>query len=125
MHYYASGPDGLARVKASMAAAGANPADDDGTFLETWASLGPWISYLKGRRERREADVDLSKLTKEEKAEREERISAISAFAKGQDTIHMKLQRKDEKVTGLTVFGEGILRFVGSQIAAFSEKTLQ
>jgi len=128
--YYASGSNGLERVKASMAAAaGATPADDDGTFLETWAKLGPWIDYLKGRRERREADLDLSKLTKEEKAEREERIemrdSAISAFAKGQDAIHMKLQRKDQKVTGLTVFGEGILRFVGSQIADFSEKTLQ
>jgi hypothetical protein len=50
---------------------------------------------------------------------------AIDAFSKGQDTIHMQLKSDQKKVTGLTVFAEGILRFVGMAVADFAATKLQ
>lgn len=127
--YYATGAGAEERIRQAVAATGVDETKNDGTFLETWTKVGPWIDYLKGRRERREEGQDLSKLSEEEKKAREERIElrdmAINAFAAGNDTIHTKMQSDQKKVTGLTTFAEGILRFVGTAISDFAASKLQ
>ena len=126
--YYAAGPNAEERLRKAVAEAGEDQSKNDGTFIEVWAKLGPWLGYLKERRERREEGQDLSKLTKEEQSARKERAEirdmAIKAFGQGQDTIHMTLKSDQKKVTGLTTYAEGILRFVGMAIADFAENKL-
>jgi hypothetical protein len=127
--YYAAGPGAEELLRKAVTESGEDPAKNDGTFIEIQAKLGPWLNYLKERRERREAGEDLSKLTKEEQSARKERAEfrdmAIKAFSEGQDTIHMQLKSREKKVTGLTTFAEGILRFVGRAIGNVAETKLQ
>lgn len=127
--YYAAGPGAEELLRQAVAESGEDPEKNDGTFIDVWAKLGPWLEYLKERRARREAGEDLSQLTKEEQMARKERAEirdlAIKAFSEGQDTIHMQLKSQDKKVTGLTVFSEGILRFVGRVIGNVAETKLQ
>ena len=127
--YYSAGPGAEDLLRKVVAESGEDAAKNDGTFVEIWAKLGPWLEYLKERRERREAGEDLSKLTKEEQMARKERAEfrdmAIKAFSEGQDTIHMQLKSQEKKVTGLTTFAEGILRFVGRAIGNVAETKLQ
>lgn len=127
--YYAAGPEAEERLRKAVEEAGEDQAKNDGTFLEIWAKLGPWLGYLKERRERREEGQDLSKLTKEEQSAREERAEfrdmAISAFSEGMDTILMKLKSDQKMVTGRTTYAEGILRFVGRAIANVAATKLQ
>jgi hypothetical protein len=127
--YYAAGPGAEDRLRKAAAETGEDESKNDGTFIEIWAKLGPWLEYLKERRERREEGQDLSKLTKEEQSARKEsaeiRDMAIKAFSEGQDTIHMQLKSDQKKVTGLTTYAEGILRFVGRAIANVAETKLQ
>jgi hypothetical protein len=121
--------DRLKTVTAAIGAA-AQP-ENDGTFIETWAKAKPWIEILKERRLRieKENGFDLKKLTDaEQKAWKEDvelREEAIQVFSAGHDTIHMKLQRKDQKVVGVTTLAEDFLKLVGLQIARFSEDKLE
>ncbi|MBI1314024.1 hypothetical protein GC176_22240 [bacterium] len=128
--YYAAGEGADARLRAAVAATAAAPAgDNDGTFLEAWYRVGPIIGVAREERERREAGLDLSKLTPEQKTERKERQEmrerAEQAFATGFDTIHTKLQRKESKVVGQTVFAIDILKFVGMEIINVAKTKLQ
>ena len=115
----------------SVAISAQEQPENDGTFLETWAKAKPWIEILKERRQRieKERGFDLKKLSEaEQKAWNEDvelREEALTIFASGHDTIHLKLQRKNEKVVGVTTFAEGFLKLVGLQIAKFSEEKLQ
>lgn len=127
--YYAAGPGAEDRLRKAVAEAGEDQSLNDGTFIEIQAKLGPWLEYLKERRERREAGEDLSKLTKEEESARKERAEfrdmAIKAFGEGLDTIHLQMKSDQKKVTGLTTYAEGILRFVGRAIANVAATKLQ
>ena len=127
--YYAAGPGAEDRLRKAVAEAGEDQSLNDGTFIEIQAKLGPWLEYLKERRERREVGEDLSKLTKEEESARKERAEfrdmAIKAFGEGLDTIHMQMKSDQKKVTGLTTYAEGILRFVGRAIANVAATKLQ
>jgi hypothetical protein len=127
--YYAAGPEAEDQLRKAVADTGEDQTKNDGTFIETYLKLGPWLSFLKERRERREALEDPVELNPEEKSALEERIKirdmAIDAFSKGQDTIHMQLKSDQKKVTGLTVYAEGILRFVGVAVADFAATKLQ
>ena len=125
--YYAAGAGADERLKAVVAA---EPTEEnDGTFLEAWYRVGPILDVLRQRRERSEADLDLSKLTPEEKSERKDRQEmrerAQKAFEAGADTIHTKLQRKEDKVVGQTIFAIDILRFVGMEITNVAKTKLQ
>ena len=125
--YYAAGAGADERIKAVV---DADPSEEnDGTFLEAWYRVGPILDVLRERRERRESDLDLSKLTPEEKSERKDRQEmrerAQKAFEAGADTIHTKLQRKEEKVVGQTIFATDILRFVGMEITNVAKTKLQ
>lgn len=127
--YYAAGPGAEELLRTAVAESGEDQEKNDGTFIDVWAKLGPWLEYLKERRARREAGQDLSSLTKEEQTARKERAEiremAITAFSEGKDTIHLQLKSEEKKVTGLTVFSEGILRFVGRVIGNVAETKLQ
>ena len=50
---------------------------------------------------------------------------AIKAFGEGLDTIHLQMKSDQKKVTGLTTYAEGILRFVGRAIANVAATRLQ
>lgn len=104
------------------------PAEVDGIVVEIWAQVGPWVDYLNERRSRKDAAINMDKLSDKEKQERKEsaqrRKTAESAFAGGSDTIHLKIVQKDKVLSGTTTFGQGILRFVGMMMSNFAEETL-
>ena len=130
--FYAGGAGAAERIQAVVKATGdEKQPDNDGTFLELWAKSGPWVEILKERRLRmeKESGFDPDKLKKTERKEWEDDVTlrkdALDMFEAGRDTVHMKLQRSDDKVVGVTVFAEDLLRFVGLQVAKFSEENLQ
>ena len=96
--------------------------------VDTFIKLGPWIKYLDKRRKRLNKEDAGKELTEPEKTQRKERDerrqNALKAFAQGQDTITFKLQRVEKHIEGKMIIGEGILRFIGNEIAEFSRKTL-
>lgn len=129
---FAGGGKASARLQAVAGVIGAaQQPENDGTFLETWAKAKPWIEILKERRLRieKEQGFDPKKLTEAEQKDWAEdvkiREEALEIFAGGHDTIHFKMQRKGQKVVGETTFAEDFLKFVGLQIAKFSEEKLQ
>ncbi|MBC8289102.1 MAG: hypothetical protein H8E37_02195 [Planctomycetes bacterium] len=128
---YAGGGKAEERIEAAVKALNGKQPANDGTFFETWVRAGAWVQILKDRRTRIEKDqkFDPEKLTPEERKKWEEdvqlREEALKAFATKNDTIHMKLQRQQNKVVGVTTFAEDLLKLVGLQIAKFSEKSLQ
>ncbi|MAG92925.1 MAG: hypothetical protein CMJ48_04160 [Planctomycetaceae bacterium] len=136
--WYAAGPDALDKLKASIkTAAGEAPEVERINVIDGFLKVGPWINYLGKRRDRvnKEADAAGKKLTTEEKKAREERDEvrklAIAAFEDGDDTISGQLYRVEEEVNGKTVhraegqtvFGTGILRFIGTMMSRFSKET--
>ena len=129
---YAAGTDAAKKIQGVVQAIQneKQPASD-GTFVEVWAKARPWVETLKERRLRveKETGFDPDKLSKTERKEWEGDVAlrgdALDMFAGGRDTVHMKLQRVDDRVVGVTVFGEDLLRFVGLQVAKFSEENLQ
>lgn len=128
---YAGGGNASERIATAIKAIEGEQPANDGTFFETWTRMGPVVQILKDRRIRREKEQELDpeKLKPEERKAREEDIErgeeALESFATKKDTIHMKLQRKDEKVVGVTTVAEDLLKFVGLQFAKFSEKSLE
>ena len=129
---YAGGAEAAERIQAvAKAIQDEKQPENDGTFIEVWAKSAPWVEILKDRRLRieKEAGFDPEKLNKaDRKAWNEDvevRSDALKLFAAGRDTLHMKLQRIENRVVGVTVFGEDLLRFAGLQVAKFSEENLQ
>lgn len=124
---YASGPDADKKLTDAWAAIKTPPVVD-GVVAELWTQLNPWIDYINDRHARNDVGIDVTALTDKEKQDRKEslerRTRATTAFSEGGDTIHMKIVRKDNKVSGTTVFDTGILRFVGMMMSQFAEKSL-
>ena len=56
---------------------------------------------------------------------KERRERAQQAFESSNDSIHTRLQRKESKVVGQTVFATDILRFVGLEITNVAKTKLQ
>jgi hypothetical protein len=125
---YATGEDAEKKLNDTLAQIKA-AAPVDGIIVETWAKLGPWIDYINERGARKDSRIDLDKLSDTEKEDRKEsatrRANAAKAFKIGQDTIHMKIVRKDKTISGTTTFGTGILRFVGMTMSQLAEKLLE
>lgn len=127
--YYAAGQQAEERIRAAVAGGQTAGTENDGMFLEAWYRVGPILDVLRERRERHEADLDLSALSPEEKASRKERqemrARAVQAFSDGADTIHTRIQRSENRVFGRTVFGLDILRFVGMELTNVAKTKLQ
>jgi hypothetical protein len=109
----AAGPGALEALKAAINEQAAQPAPDkvDPTFFDLAIKLRPWIQALD-KRMGTEGEVDDRKL-------------AIKAFAGGQDTLELKLQRVDNRVVGRTTLGTGVLRFLGKKVAEFSKENFE
>ncbi len=109
----AAGPGALEALKAAIDEQAAQPAPDkaDPAFFDLAIQLGPWIQALD-KRMGTAGEVDDRKL-------------AIKAFADGQDTLELKLQRVDNRVVGRTTLGTGVLRFLGKKVAEFSKENLE
>ena len=124
---YASGPDADKKLTDALAAIKTPPVVD-GVVTELWTQLNPWVDYLNDRRARKDVGLDVTTLSDKDKQDRKEsverRTTAKAAFSEGGDTIHMKIVRKDKKVSGTTVFDTGILRFVGMMMSQVAEKNL-
>ncbi|MCX7420215.1 MAG: hypothetical protein NT013_11835 [Planctomycetia bacterium] len=135
--WVAIGSKSLEQLKAAIEVVGKANDADASNFLTLFVKASPWIELLDGRSTRRDgadpAKKDpAKKLTDEEaaaaKAKRDReavRKLALEAFKAGKDTWETKLEAKDGKVTGSTRFDEGILRFIGSGIAKFSNENLK
>jgi len=106
----AAGPGALEALKAAINEQADQPAPDksDPTFFDLAIKLSPWIQALDKRMGT--------------KGEVSDRKLAIKAFAGGQDTLELKLQRVDNRVVGRTTLGTGVLRFLGKKFAEFSKE---
>lgn len=120
--YYAAGAGASDLLKKAVAETGEDASKNDGTFLDVWVKLGPWIEFLDQRHQLH--PTDLSKLDAVARKNRESRDAlrkaALSAFSGGDDTIHTQLIRKDQRITGRTTFSAGILRFIGMKLCDFA-----
>lgn len=135
--WVAIGSKSLEQLKAAIEVVGKGSGGDASNFLTVYVKASPWIEFLDARSARRDAadttkKDPAKKLTDEEaaaaKAKRDReavRKLALEAFKPGKDTWETKLEAKDGKVTGTTRFDEGILRFIGSAIAKFSNENLK
>ncbi len=127
--WIASGSKSLDQLKASIGMAGKGDDKAKSTFYSLFGKVGPWIELLEERRTRLDAAAPAKTLTAEESAamkKREERRKlAIETFKSGQDTFESKLDAVAGKVTGSTRLDEGILRFIGAEIAKFSNEKLK
>ncbi len=98
-------------------------------FLTLFYRVGPWMELVDARRVRLDAkpsEVKLSDADLKDKKERAvHRKLALDVLKEGKDTIETKLDAKNGRVTGSTRFDEGILKFIGSEIAKFSNETLK
>lgn len=98
-------------------------------FLTAFYRVGPWLELLDARRARVDAKPSDVKLTDAEAKDKKERAAhrklALDVFKEGKDTIETKLEAKNGRVTGSTRFDEGILKFIGAEIAKFSNETLK
>lgn len=122
--WYAAGKNGLDRVKAGIAKNNTAEKPQDGVFLELFGNLHPWMQFLLDRRAR--VTVDEKKLTEADRTMRKSKENllktAVEAFKDGDATVHMKLQRQENEVTGRTTLSEGALRFGGQKLTDIAGK---
>lgn len=127
--WVAIGPKSLDSLKKAIADSAQPNAALVNNFLTLFYSVGPWLELVDVRRARMDAkpsDVKLSDADLKDKKERAaHRKLAMDVLKEGKDTIETKLDAKDGRVTGSTRFDEGLLKFIGSEIADFSNKTLK
>lgn len=127
--WIAIGPKSLEQLKAATEAAGKENAEAKNNFLTLFYHVGPWIKFLDAHRARVDAMPSDKKLTEAELKDKKDRAThrklAIDTFESGKDTIETKIDANNGRVTGSTRFDEGILKFIGAELAKFSEETLK
>lgn len=127
--WVAVGPKSLDPLKKAIADSAQPNAALASNFLTLFYRVGAWMELLDARRVRLDAkpsDVKLSEADLKDKKERAtHRKLALDVLKEGKDTIETKLDAKNGRVTGSTRFDEGILKFIGSEIAKFSNETLK
>jgi hypothetical protein len=127
--WLAIGAKSLEQLKTSLEAINKEnhaPADQ---FLALFLRVGPWVEWLHEVRAEQDAKPSEKKLTEEEARIKSERAAlrkrAIESLKPGQDSIETKMSAKGGHVSGSTRYGEGILRFIGNEVANFSNTTLK
>lgn len=127
--WLAVGVGAFEQLKTAMTEAAQPNAAMTSNFLTLFYRVRPWIEFLDARRARLDAIPSEVKLTEAQIKDKKDRAAhrklALEAFKGGKDTIETKLDAKGGKVTGSTRIDEGILRFIGSEIAKFSNETLK
>lgn len=127
--WLAIGAKSLNQLKAAIGAAGQGNAAATNNFLTLFTRVSPWIEILEARRTRMEAVPSDKKLTEADLKDQKDRAAlrkiALDTLKAGKDTIETKIDAKNGHVTGSTRLDEGILRFIGSAISDFSNKTLK
>jgi hypothetical protein len=117
------------QLKAALGAVGQGNAAQASNFLTLFGRLGPWVEFIDTRRTRLDAVPSDVKLTEADLKDRKDRAAirkiALDTLKGSKGTFETKLDVKDGKVTGSTRFDEGVLHFIGSAIADFSNKTLK
>lgn len=127
--WVAVGSKSLDPLKKAIADSAQPNAELASNFLTLFYRVGPWLELVDARRVRLDAkpsDVKLSDADLKDKKDRAaHRKLALEVLKEGKDTIETKLDAKNGRVTGSTRFEEGILKFIGSEIAKFSNETLK
>ncbi len=128
--YYAVGNGAEASIRKAIEVTGEDVEKEDGTFFEVWYRIAPWIKWGQERAARLGPDPDLTEKEKQAEADRAALAKrALAVFGTGLDSIYTKLQVKkddDKKVViGFSTFAEGLLKFVGSEVAKAAKENLQ
>lgn len=127
--WVAIGPKSLDPLKKAIADSAQPNAALASNFLTAYYRVGPWLELLDARRMRQDAkpsDVKLSEADVKDKKERAvHRKLALDILKEGKDSIETKIDAKNGRVTGSTRFDEGLLKFIGAEIAKFSNETLK
>ena len=127
--WVAVGAKSLDSLKKALVAAAQPNAALANNFLTMYYRVGPWVELVDARRVRLDAkpsDVKLSDADLKDKKDRAaHRKLALEILKEGKDTIETKLDAMNGRVTGSTRFDEGLLKFIGSEIAKFSNETLK
>ncbi len=127
--WVAIGPKSLDQLKKAITDSTQPNAVLASNFLTLFYHVGPWLELVDTRRVRLDAkpsDVKLSDANLKDKKDRAaHRRLALEVLKEGKDTIETKLDAKNGRVTGSTRFDEGLLKFLGTEISDFSNKTLK
>lgn len=108
----AAGENALAELKAAVTTASEPPADaNQNRFASLFVKLAPWMD-LRNR------------MAGDEEGAPKLRQMAIDAFALGEDTLDVFVERDGTKAIGELVAHPGFLRFAGKVIADFSKENL-
>jgi hypothetical protein len=127
--WIAIGPKSLDTLKKAIADSAQPNAALANNFLTLYYRVGPWLELLDARSARLDPKPSEVKLTDAELKSKKERAThrklALENLKDGKDSIETKLDAKNGHVSGSTRFEEGILKFMGAEIADFSNKTLK
>ena len=127
--WVAIGSKSLDQFKLAQGAVGQGNAAQANNFLTLFTRVGPWVELIDTRRTRLDAVPSDKKLTEADLKDKKDRAAvrklALDTFKAGKGTLETKLDANNGRVTGSTRFDEGILHFIGTAIADFSNKTLK
>ena len=127
--WVAIGPKSLEPLKKAIADSAQPNAALTNNFLTMFYRVSPWLELVDARRARLDAKPSDAKPTdadlKSNKERAVHRKLALDVLKEGKDTIETKLDAKAGRITGSTRFDEGLLKFIGSEIAKFSNETLK
>ena len=127
--WIAIGPKSLDPLKKAIEASAKPNEALANNFLTMFYRVGPFLELLDARRTRLDAKPSDVKLTEAELKTKKDRDAhrklALGVLKDGKDSVETKLDAKNGHVTGSTRLEEGILKFIGTEIADFSNKTLK
>ena len=127
--WIAIGPKSLDPLKKAIEASGKPNEELANNFLTLFYRVGPLVELLDTRRARLDAKPSDVKLPEAELKNKKDRAAhrklALEVLKDGKDSVETKLDAKNGHVSGSTRIEEGILKFIGTEIADFSNKTLK
>ena len=127
--WIAIGPKSLDLLKKAITDSAQPNAALTNNFLTLFYRVGPWLEVLEARRTRLDAIPSDVKLTEAELRSKKDRAAhrklALEVFKEGKDSVETRLDAKNGHVSGTTRLEEGILKYIGSETAKFSNERLK
>lgn len=121
--WYAAGPNALALLKQSIGSVGASPANGDIKAIDLKGHIHPWLTLLDRIRSRQPVPSTREGQTKR-KEQDSMRAAVLAATAGGDDVLSFEMHRKENTMVGKFTVVQGLLRFVGKEVARFTKENL-